>query len=984
MRAFFVELTKMTKHKNQIKPVDSNPNFPEMEQSLLDQWYQDGTVENYLHKNDAKKEKFYFQDGPITANNPMGVHHAWGRTYKDLWQRYKNMQGFKQRFQNGFDCQGLWVEVEVEKELGFKNKKDIETFGVGKFIELCKERVRKYSVIQTDQSKRLGYFMDWDNSYFTMSDENNYMIWHFLKKCHEAGYIYKGHDSVPWCPRCGTAISQHEMLTEDYKEAVHESVFFKLPVEGEDFSLLVWTTTPWTIPANVAVAIHPDYTYAVYRHPQTGEQLLLLESGDFDVDIKPADRVFKLIGNSYEKFKSISGSDLLNKKYVGPFDNLPVVQKAKQTHPDTFHTIIPAKDLVTPSEGTGLVHIAPGAGTEDFALGKKESLSVIAPIDEDGSYYEGFGFLSTQNAKKHPELVLDYLKEKDSVVATHHYKHRYPACWRCKTELMWRVVDEWYIGMDNGQNPLRPRLKKITKQINWIPDFGLDRELDWLKNMHDWLISKKRYWGLALPIWECPKCHQFEVIGSYDELKEKAISGWDEFDGHTPHRPFIDKIKIKCDCGGAASRIPDVGNPWLDAGIVPFSTLIDPKTKKVSYTDNQEYWKYWFPADFVTESFPGQFKNWFYSLLTMSTVLEDTPPFLNLLGFASLLAEDGRAMHKSWGNSIEFNEAAGKIGSDVMRWMFVRHTPQSNLLFGFKLADEVRRRFHMILWNSYRFYVNYACLENFVPGELTPNSDLDRWILSRLHSTMKIVTDSLDQYNAFTAANTIEDFVNDLSTWYIRRSRDRVGPTVEESEDKQSCMNVLHHTFFTLGQLLMPFTPFIADQMHRNLTGDSVHLTNWPKFNNEYIDQPLEQAMTLIRKIVEQGHAARKQSNLPVRQPLSKITISSKDGINLSPDLIELIKEELNLKEVVFSKADTDLSIELDTNLTPDLLAAGKAREVIRLLQQKRKEADCDLNEVVDATLPDWPSEYEEEIKRQALIGELRKGEVVAVNRRHA
>ena len=970
----------MAKHK--IKPVDPQPDFVAMEKSLLKHWYESGIVEKYLHRNDNSDKKFFFQDGPITANNPMGVHHAWGRTYKDLWQRFHNMRGFNQRFQNGFDCQGLWVEVEVEKELGFTNKKGIEDYGVAKFVQKCKDRVIKYSGIQTEQSKRLGYFMDWDNSYFTMSDENNYMIWHFIKVCHENGWLYKGHDSVPWCPRCQTAISQHEMLTEDYKEVTHKSIYFELPVKEKDNEfLLVWTTTPWTLPANIAVAVDEKLDYSLVVG-ETGAKFWLAK-----------ELVEKLFGKDAKVEKTVKGKELVGLKYSAPFDHLPAVKKVADTNPATFHTVIATDPLIMPittTEGTGLVHTAVSAGTEDYKLGVKLSLPMIPVINDDASYMDGLDFLTGQNAKKHPELILDYLTEQDKkegvdwVFKIENYTHRYPACWRCKTELVWKVADEWYIAMDKGSPTLRERMKKVAKQINWIPGFGLDRELDWLENMHDWLISKKnRYWGLSLPIWECDKCGHFQVVGSKEELKEKAIEGWDEFEGKSPHKPQIDRIKIKCDqCDGRATRIEPVGNPWLDAGIVPFSTLIDPETKKVSYTSNKEYWSKWFPADFITESFPGQFKNWFYSMIAMSTVLEDTAPFLNVLGFNTMLGEDGRAMHKSWGNSIEFNEGADKIGVDVMRWTFTRHNPERNLLFGYNMTADVKRRFHMILWNSYRFFANYASLENWQPSsdKYDPSNELDRWIVSRLDQTVTKVTSNLEKFNAFSATQAIEDFVQDFSTWYIRRSRDRVGPNVPDSPDKQSCYQTLYVSLETLSRLLMPFTPFLADQIYTNLTGEeSVHLTDWPEITDKP-DSSLITNMNIVRQICELGHSERKTTNIPVRQPLSSITVTIPVEQKLSDNLIQLIKLELNIESVDFSKGDK-LSAKLDTKLTPELEDKGEARKIIRDIQQARKEAECAFDEQVDAVLPDWPKSQEEFIKRKTLIRNLTKGKVLAIKR---
>ncbi len=979
----------MDKEKHLIQEVESAPDFPLLEKQLLDLWYQDGIVEKYLHKNDHSEKKFYFQDGPITANNAMGVHHAWGRTYKDLWQRYKNMRGYKQRFQNGFDCQGLWVEVEVEKELGFKLKKDIEIYGVDGFIQHCKDRVLKYSAIQTDQSKRLGYFMDWDNSYFTMSDENNYMIWHFLKVCHEKGWVYKGHDSVPWCPRCETAISQHEMLTEDYKELAHKSIYLKLPIVGRDNEyLMVWTTTPWTIPANIAVAVDEKLEYSMVE----------VNSNNLWVLKDLVETVFK--DQEKKVIKTVKGKELVGLHYTGPFDSISEVKKVAEANPDKFHVVIPTDNLIMPisnTEGTGLVHTAVSAGTEDFALGKKHGLPMIPIIADNADYLPGLDWLSGKNAKKHPEVILDFLEQKDKegenwIYKVENYVHRYPACWRCKTELVWKVADEWYIAMDKVDpddkkgRTLRQKMIDSASKISWKPEFGHDRELDWLNNMHDWLISKKnRYWGLALPIWVCDKCNEFAVIGSKEELKEKATEGWDKFEGHTPHKPFIDEVKIKHSCGGTMTRIGDVGNPWLDAGIVPFSTLVDPETKKVSYTSDKKYWEEWFPANFITESFPGQFKNWFYSLIAMSTVLEDTNPFENVLGFASMLAEDGRPMHKSWGNSIEFNEGADKIGVDVMRWVFTRHNPERNLLFGYKMTAETKRQFHMLLWNSYRFFANFASLEKWNPQiefDHIP-TQLDLWILNRLDETAIAVTANLENFDAFSSSAAIESFVSDLSTWYIRRSRDRVGPSASNKDDKETCYRTLRTVFDCLSRLMMPFTPFMADMIYTNITGEeSVHLAEWPEVvTPEVVDVKLIEKMALIRKICEMGHAVRKTESKAVKQPLSKIIVSGTSlHIEEDKELIQLIKDELNVLEVEFTEGK-ELAIKLDLELTPELIKMGQTREIIRSIQEARKLAGCRLDEIVSVTLPEWPVEFEKEIKQKTLVNEIVKGEEVKISR---
>ncbi|MDP3733558.1 MAG: class I tRNA ligase family protein, partial [Candidatus Daviesbacteria bacterium] len=480
--------------------------------------------------------------------------------------------------------------------------------------------------------------------------------------------------------------------------------------------------------ANVAVAVDPKKEY---------------------LKVKSDDEIIYLMNEranvlGFSEGEKISGKDLIGLEYEAPFDYLPRVVKAMGEY---VHRVIENDELILPiseEEGTGLVHIATGAGSEDFKLGLKFKLPVIEVIDEEANYLEGMEQFSKANVKRHTELIIDFLKEKDNgkfLLRTEKIKHRYPTCWRCKTELVWRVVDEWYISMDKKDDSgktYRQQMIEVAKKINWIPKWGLDRELDWLKNMHDWLISKKRYWGLSLPIWECQKCGNFEVIGSKEKLKEKTVEGWNEFDGHSPHRPWVDQVKIKCSkCDEVTSRIPDVGNPWLDAGIVPFSTMPEG----------------FFPADFITEGFPGQFKNWFYSLIAMSTALKNTNPFNNLLGFASVVDERGEEMHKSKGNAIEFNEAAEKIGSDVMRWVFVTQNPEVNLPFGYNVASEIKRRFYLILWNCYKFFVDYANLNNFNYKKIKNNKNiLDKWILLRLNELIFLVNEKLEKYDASTAS----------------------------------------------------------------------------------------------------------------------------------------------------------------------------------------------------------------------------------------
>lgn len=990
------------------KPVEPKPNFPQKERQLLKDWQKKGVVKKYLQKNKKAKKTFSFIDGPITANNPMGVHHAWGRTYKDLWQRFFNLKGLAQRFQNGFDCQGLWVEVEVEKELNLKSKKEIENLvegdkkaSIDKFVKLCKERVYQYANLQTEQSERLGYFMDWQNSYFTMSDENNYMIWHFLKKCWQNGWIYQGKDSVPWCPRCQTAISQHEMLSEDYKEIIHQSIYFELPlIDKKREYLLVWTTTPWTIPANIAVAVDADLEYSLVQG----------NSGDYYWIAK--ELIEKIFAGDYKKIvKTVRGNELIGLKYRGPFDHLPAAKQVAKQNPKTFHTIVATDQhilAVVTSEGTGLVHTAVSAGSEDFKLGKKLGLPMIPVIADNADYLPGLGFLTGKNAKKNPRLILDYLLEREKkgenwVFKIHNYQHRYPACWRCKTELVWKVTDEWYIAMDRpslkasdgklSSKTLRERMIEVAKKIKWIPDFGLDRELDWLANMEDWLISKKnRFWGLALPIYPCKKCDHLQVIGSRQELKKKAVEGWSKFAGHTPHKPWIDEVKIKCfKCDSTVSRISDVGNPWLDAGIVPYSTISEGNQGEPLYLKDKKKWRVWFPADFITESFPGQFKNWFYSLIAMSTVLEYEEPFRTVLGFATLLGEDGRPMHKSWGNAIEFNQGADKIGVDVMRWMYSRQDPTNNLLFGYKKADQVRRQFYLIFWNAYRFFVEYANLDKIkikkskIKNTYQKLNILDEWIVNRVCWLINFVERELKNYNAKDPARAAEEFVLDLSTWYIRRSRDRVWVNSNDKKDKDNFYVTLHFVLTNLSIILSPFLPFVTDGIYTNLTGkESVHLATWPKIKGK-VNQKLFADMDLVREIVELGHRLRKEKGLRVRQPLAKITVAlpaeKKFALEKNIDQYEkLIQGELNVKTVKLEKKKrAEIKVNYVTKLTKELKMEGQAREIVREIQARRKKMGLKPNQFIFLTLPSYPEEYKEVIKKKVMAKRIKQGKKFAI-----
>ena len=947
--------------------VNSSVDFVAQEHQILDFWQETDAFRKLVQlRKDGPRWSFI--DGPITANNPMGVHHGWGRTYKDLYHRFWAMKGYRTRYQNGFDCQGLWVEVEVEKEQGFHSKRDIEDYGIARFVDKCKERVLRYAATQTEQSIRLGYWMDWNDlgtlrdladwlvrdpeevvtvegpdgpvtdtveqivarlglpelggSYFTLSTENNYMIWTMLKRCWERGWLYKGRDVMPWCPRCATGISQHEIVTEGYREMAHPGVTLRFPLrERPGESLLVWTTTPWTLSSNVAAAVGPELTYVKVRQ---GDEVFYLSQGTLPI-----------LDGKYEVLEEMKGTALEGWTYDGPFDELQAQQAAGG--PQAHRVIL--WDEVGEAEGTGIVHMAPGCGAEDFALSKEHDLPAIAPLDEEGVFLEGFGFLTGTHVSESAPRVFENLREKGLLYKVEDYTHRYPVCWRCGTELVFRLVDEWFISMDE----LRYDMMEVTRQIRWIPSFGLDRELDWLRNMHDWMISKKRYWGLALPIWECEACGHFEVIGDEHELEERAVVGWEEFEGHTPHRPHVDAVKITCpQCGATVSRILDVGNPWLDAGIVSFSTL--------QYRTDQDYWRQWYPADWISESFPGQFRNWFYSLLAMATVLENTPPFKNCFSYATLLAEDGRGMHKSWGNAIEFNEAADRMGVDVMRWLYCRQKPERDLLFGYGKADEVRRQFLIPLWNVYSFFVTYANIDQWEPGRLVnwetgklgnegtahksanlpiyqSTNLLDRWILARLHEVVARVTDRLDNYDAYGATLVVEPFLDDLTNWYVRRSRRRFWKS-EQDADKNTAYATLYQVLTTLCRLLAPSVPFVTEVMYQNLVRsvspdapESVHHTDWPVADEAAVDAGLLAQMALARQLAGLGRSARESAGIKLRQPLAcALVYLEHTGGQLDEELVALVQDELNVKRVEFVEAAEDL---VTYRLLPDNRVLG-------------------------------------------------------------
>lgn len=881
-----------------MKKETAMPSLAKNEEEILEFWNNNKIFEK-LKKQNEKTGKYYaFLDGPITANYIMGLHHAWNRSLKDVMLRFAGMNGGAAHYQNGFDAHGLPVELRVEKELNLNSKKEIEKYGVENFIEKCLGVVDKYSSKITEQSKRLGQWMDWDDSYFTNSDQNITAIWHFLKVCHEKGWISEKYRPTPWCIRCGTALSEHEMGDADaYKEVEHTAVFFKLPVLGTNNSVIVWTTTPWTLSSNVAVAVNPEFKYSICKVKSDTRNLIVCSS------------MLKVLkGDLVEVVEEISGKDLIGLSYETCFPEFDE---------QNFEHKIVAWDQVDSVEGSGMVHIAPGCGAEDFDLGQSIGLKNIMPIDEAGNFYNGFGFLSGKNANEVADLVFEELKARGKLYYTHKYKHRYPHCWRCKNPVLYRLVKNWVIKMDE----IRPALIKAIDDVEFQPEFMKKRMLDWLNNMGDWSISRKRYYGVPLPIYKCPHCGKLTVVGSLGELAK--FSSQEEVDSlpHI-HKPYIDKIKITCpNCGEKVERIPEVGDCWLDAGITPFST------KK--YFSDKEFFEKNFPIEVVLEG-KEQIRLWFYSLLVMSVALTGRAPYKKIVCTAMLLDRDGNKLSKSSPNNIPIDEAFEKIGADIVRYMFSSNNMTSDVRFSFEATDEIRRKI-LGFWNNYVFFNTYASIDNPCLDGFKPNLEsldlTDRWLLAKLN---KFVRDSFENYKNqkfFAVTNDFEELSDELSNWYIRVNRRRFWKS-EDEEDKLCAYFTLFTAIKTICQVMSPIIPFITEYIWQNMVRElekdakeSIFLENFPSALEEFDDQKLIDDTIVIRNVIAIALRLRNENQIKIKQPLKHLyVLMSNANVDAIKEYEELIKEELNIKKITFEEDNTKFNDEF---LTVNFKTAG-------------------------------------------------------------
>ncbi len=880
------------------RPLPPVPDHVALELEVLELWERERTFEQ-LREQNRGGPTFGFMDGPITANNPAGIHHGHGRTLKDVFQRYKALRGFDQRYQNGFDCQGLWVEVEVEKALGLNSKRDIEAYGLAEFAERCKERVAHFSEVLTGQSKRLGMWMDWDNDYYTFSDTNIEYIWRFLAEVHRRGWLYRGHRSTQWCPRCGTSLSQHEQTGDDkYEHLTHPSLFVRFPLRGRDGeAVVVWTTTPWTLPANVAAAVKPDAEYGLAGD---GRWLAVARFPD------------------EHYVRRAQGEDLVGLEYEGPFDHLG-------SQEGVVHRVIPWDD-VSLDEGTGVVHIAPGCGAEDFELSRVHDLPVLAPIDEAGRMLPPYGELAGRSTDEVVEPVVRSLRERGLLVEAGEVTHRYPICWRCSTPLVFRVVDDWFISADEIRQPMLD----ANATVEWTPPQYKKRMDDWLRNMGDWNISRKRYFGLPLPFYPC-ECGELNVIGSRAELEERATAGLDGL--RELHRPWIDEVTVRCDgCErDDVRRIPEVGDAWLDAGIVHFSTLgwrnlehvpggyANGASQGLSGADlpDHAYWEKWFPADWVSEM-REQIRLWFYATSFMAVALDGRAPYRSVLTYEKVLDETGREMHKSWGNAIELNEALDRMGADVARWLFCAQAPSQPLRFGYGMADDVKRAL-LTLWNSVKFLVDYANVQSFRPrwGTLPPRDELrplDLWLIERTHALVHEATDAYERYLTPNVVRAFAAYVDDLSNWYIRRSRRRFW------DGDEAALNVLWLSLAQSLRVVAPVMPFLTEHLWQRLVADvdpdaprSIHLGGWPEPGDA--DESLLAEVAAVRRVVELGRQARAASGLKLRQPLRRLVVQGAERAQAHADEI---RDELRVKEVEFGPVEA-----AELRVKPNLPALG-------------------------------------------------------------
>jgi isoleucyl-tRNA synthetase len=865
------------------EPVNPNVRFPDLERRILDVWRDEDVFRESLElREDAPLWVFY--EGPPTANGKPGTHHVEARTFKDVYPRFKTMTGYLVPRKGGWDCHGLPVEVEVEREIGTTGKRDIEAFGIAEFNQRCRESVGRYVDEFEQLTERIGFWIDMSDAYRTMDTEYIESVWWSLKQLHGRGLLFEADRVATYCPRCGTGLSDAEVAL-GYQTVEDPSVFLRFPVTGGSgdlaaAALLVWTTTPWTLPSNTGVAVDAAADYELIE--RDGERLI--------VGAALRDRV--LPGG--EPLRRMKGADLVGLQYVAPYENV-----------DDAHVVV-AADFVSMDDGTGLVHMAPAFGAADLAIGRANGWPVFKPVDDAGRFNDlAPAFVRGQFVKDADPAIVEDLRERGILLRGETVEHSYPFCWRCGTPLLYMARASWYV----RTTEVKERLLQVNESVQWVPDhIKQGRYGNWLENNVDWALSRERYWGTPLPIWRCAAGHQ-TAIGSLRELGERAgrdVSGLD------PHRPGIDEVTFDCpECGSEATRVLEVIDAWYDSGAMPFAQWgYHPELGR-----GIEAFARSFPADFIAEAI-DQTRGWFYTLMAEGVMQFDSTTYRSVVCLGHLIAEDGRKMSKSLGNVFDPWEALDRQGADALRWwMITSGSPWESRRIGHEVLDEIVRQFLLRLWNVYAFFVTYANADGFDPSGPSPAvSDrpaLDRWALSQLARTVREARDGLESYDATGAGRRIAAFIDDLSNWYVRRARRRFwNPVGDTAGDARAAFHTLHTCLVTVAQLLAPFTPFIAEELWRNLTAGepgsprSVHLTDYPVPDDAFVDHELDDAMAAARSIVELGRRIRVETKTRTRQPLAEAVVHHAGDHRALTGILPLVADELNVKTVVFAESE--------------------------------------------------------------------------------
>lgn len=899
------------------KKVNSSLNFVENEKEILEFWKENKIFEKSMEK-DSEGKNFSFYDGPPTANGKPHIGHILTRVIKDIIPRYKTMQGYHVDRKAGWDTHGLPVELEVEKVLNLDGKQDIENYGIEPFIKKCKESVWKYTSEWEKMSDRVGYWVDMEHPYVTYDDNYIESVWWAIKQIYDKGLLYKGHKIVPYCPRCGTALSSHE-VAQGYKEVEEISIFVRFKAkEAENTYFLAWTTTPWTLPSNVALCMNPDENYVLIQ-AEDGKKYILAEN---------------LVSTHFENYKVLEtkkGLDYEGMAYEPLFDYAKPNKKSYYVTCDNY---------VTLTDGTGIVHIAPAFGEDDANVGRKYDLPFVQMVNDRGEFVAEATDFAGMKAKSADKPIIAMLKDKDLLFKELPFTHSYPHCWRCDTPLLYYARTSWFVKM----TAVKEQLLKNNATVNWLPKtIGTGRMGNFLENVIDWGISRERYWGTPLPVWVCKDCGEIHVVGSRDELRE--ASGLKE--NIELHRPYLDEVKFTCDaCGGEMIREKEVIDCWFDSGSMPFAQFHYPFENKELFEKN-------FPADFISEAV-DQTRGWFYTLLAISTLLFDKAPFKNCIVLGHVNDKDGIKMSKHKGNVVDPFSVLDKQGADAVRWYFYTiSAPWIPSRFHGDAVSEAQRKFMGTFWNTYAFFVLYAEIDKFNPAEYKLKDCklalMDKWVLSRLNTLVRNVSSKLDEYNIIDAGREIQNFTDDLSNWYVRRCRERYWGK-EMTEDKKSAYVTLYTVLTTMSKTIAPFTPFMAESVYQNLVANffeneprSVHMCEFPKCDESLIDEKLEQSMSTVLDVVVLGRSARNNANIKNRQPLGKMFVACEEKTELDAEYIGIIAEELNIKNVEFtSEKGKFVTYSLKPQLRTLGAKYGKVLNVIRTYL-----AECDADAVV-------------------------------------